>query len=450
MAKTDPPKSEPPKATEGKLVFKDDFAKANPAAWETHDGEWKHEKGRLLQTKADGVRATVRTKAAHPADLEAKLNFVITGGGQYKSVGISFDVGEGSETLAYVSAGGGKLQIAYKAGADYTYPVDGSITMPIPQNKPLELLVRVRGPLVNVSFNGEHVLAYTLAIPRKPGKLELVTYTATTEFTAFELRELPAGFELVPPKGVKVAPLTPEAAEANVLAAQKSIAAAEAEIAALDARAKADASAAKDDAKLAAKAEKAFAVANAELVFAQADAAVKTAAPAAKAGAEQKRKAAEAALTAAKKAAENPGEAYAPLPGAVKTQESNLYPANQTGPFPATSTGRRTALANWIASKDNPLTARVAVNHLWARHFGAPLVPTVFEFGRRAPAPTHLDLLDWLACELVEPSRTHPPGPPPCREGGEESAFFLPLPAGRGPGGGSVEPQAPPPAHGDE
>ncbi len=67
-----------------------------------------------------------------------------------------------------------------------------------------------------------------------------------------------------------------------------------------------------------------------------------------------------------------------------------------------TSTGRRLALANWIASKKNPLTARVAVNHIWMRHFGQPLVPTVFDFGLNGKPPTHPALLDYLAVELME------------------------------------------------
>jgi Protein of unknown function (DUF1553) len=69
---------------------------------------------------------------------------------------------------------------------------------------------------------------------------------------------------------------------------------------------------------------------------------------------------------------------------------------------PAGSTGRRLALANWIASKSNPLTARVAINHIWMRHFGAPLVPTVANFGLAGKKPTHPELLDWLAVELTE------------------------------------------------
>jgi hypothetical protein len=69
--------------------------------------------------------------------------------------------------------------------------------------------------------------------------------------------------------------------------------------------------------------------------------------------------------------------------------------------YPAVSSGRRLALANWIASKKNPLTARVAVNHLWLRHFGKPLVPTVFDFGRNGRKPSHPALLDWLASEFL-------------------------------------------------
>jgi uncharacterized protein DUF1553/uncharacterized protein DUF1549/cytochrome c len=70
--------------------------------------------------------------------------------------------------------------------------------------------------------------------------------------------------------------------------------------------------------------------------------------------------------------------------------------------YPDTSTGRRTALARWITSPDNPLAARVAINHIWLRHFGSPLVPTVFDFGMNGKPPTNQALLDWLACELME------------------------------------------------
>lgn len=98
----------------------------------------------------------------------------------------------------------------------------------------------------------------------------------------------------------------------------------------------------------------------------------------------------------------DPAKAPPAYRGAVKSAESNVESAeSKARPFPETSTGRRAALANWIADPQNPLTARVAVNHVWLRHFGTPLVPQVFEFGRKGAPPSHPELLDWLAAEFA-------------------------------------------------
>ncbi|GEP41330.1 DUF1549 and DUF1553 domain-containing protein [Brevifollis gellanilyticus] len=71
-------------------------------------------------------------------------------------------------------------------------------------------------------------------------------------------------------------------------------------------------------------------------------------------------------------------------------------------PFPVQSTGRRSAFAKWITDRQNPLTARVIVNHLWLRHFGQALSANVFDFGRQAKKPPLQDVLDFLAIELME------------------------------------------------
>jgi hypothetical protein len=66
---------------------------------------------------------------------------------------------------------------------------------------------------------------------------------------------------------------------------------------------------------------------------------------------------------------------------------------------------RRTTLADWIASPDNPLTARVMVNRIWHGHFGAGLVSTPNDFGLNGSSPSHPELLDWLARQWWDESR---------------------------------------------
>ena len=135
-----------------------------------------------------------------------------------------------------------------------------------------------------------------------------------------------------------------------------------------------------------AKAAAAVAAADRDVARAEATTPADEAASKALAAARQAREKATAALAAERARPADSAGGYAPL--------SPMYPE--------VTSGRRTAIARWIASKDNPLTARVAVNHLWGWHFSEPLVATPADFGRNGARPSHPALLDWLACEFME------------------------------------------------
>jgi hypothetical protein len=108
----------------------------------------------------------------------------------------------------------------------------------------------------------------------------------------------------------------------------------------------------------------------------------------------------------------NPGATHIMIRGNAHAPGKEVTPAFPTvfalppptipaPPKDAHSSCRRTALANWIASPENPLTARVIVNRLWQHHFGRGIVATPNDFGKFGTAPSHQGLLDWLAGELV-------------------------------------------------
>src|SRR5262249_48640572 len=92
---------------------------------------------------------------------------------------------------------------------------------------------------------------------------------------------------------------------------------------------------------------------------------------------------------------EKKGEMVAPRPLRVLVEES-------LPELPADVPNPRTQLARWLVNPRHPLTARVIVNRLWQHHFGVGLVKTSNDFGKNGDRPSHPELLDWLASELVK------------------------------------------------
>jgi mono/diheme cytochrome c family protein len=419
-AKTAAPASTTPTAAP---LLVDDFSAPKPELWTMGPGDWEYKEGRLLQKDPRDAITQVLSVKPHPADVLVRFKFKTTGGKQYKSVGLSFDAVEDRDFWAAYLSGVGKLSVFQRVGGKDNYFPDGIRDYPVELNREYELQVAVRGKLINVSVNGKLEFVYRIPVERnKDGRIAMWTYDATAEFLKAQIEELPAGFAMYEKVGDAPAPLT-EAdvaaavtqAEAVKTLAEKTVATAAAALAWTQTRIDADranyanppAANAKDLSLIAGSAERQHALLLAEqnLLAAEQKLAVARALPN---PADDKSKKAvtdgEAAVAAAVKARDTVQEAL--------SQPLEAY--TRFGPvYPNTTTGRRLALARWIADRGNPLTARVAINHIWMRHFAAPLVPSVFDFGLNGKPPLNPALLDWLAVELMEPSST-----PPLKKGG--------------------------------
>ncbi len=203
------------------------------------------------------------------------------------------------------------------------------------------------------------------------------------------------------------------AAKGEVNLAELSLAVANAELVSLKKRSAAmsakwaGANDQREQVKAAVQVEREVVVAKALLAMTHAELRLSSAAKDQKDACEKELKTAREALDKARNTAAatvSDADAFTPFEGAKWSptrfvSSDNDDPAIKFGPQ---SSGRRAALADWITDPRNPLTARVAVNHLWSRHMGTPLVPDTFEFGRKNPEPANPELIDWLASELIK------------------------------------------------
>lgn len=406
----------------GQPLASDSFMQLDAAVWRPLSGEWIATEQGLEQRSEIADRSMLELIPQVPNDFDATLVYTIQGGSMWRSVGIVFDATADREILAYASAyaGGQKVQLAFKNTGDYQYPNNAMKPLSITVPQTVTLRVRCQGDLVNVDVDGQPALAWRSAIGRAAGALRLITFDAQARFEKFELRAL----DLSEPmrSAESDAPRMPSVAEASLALdiAKQQLATAQLMPELIEARAAAER--AKWDSQIdptvrdqaitnAARLERTreWLEAMIKVFEAQRERAALVATQAATVDEamlkplDEKIAATEAAAQAAHARIETPGADYQALRGSYKTVESPTETADTlNAPFPTTSTGRRTALAQWLTDPRHPLTARVAVNHIWTRHFGAPLVPTIFDFGRKGAKPTHPELLDWLASEFME------------------------------------------------
>ncbi|MEP7362798.1 MAG: PSD1 and planctomycete cytochrome C domain-containing protein [Acidobacteriota bacterium] len=97
----------------------------------------------------------------------------------------------------------------------------------------------------------------------------------------------------------------------------------------------------------------------------------------------------------------SPGNKGSEMQPGVLSVAASVEPEFPTPPETATSSYRRKGFAEWVASAENPLTARVMVNRIWQHHFGDGIVATTSNFGKTGMKPSNQPLLDWLATEFV-------------------------------------------------
>lgn len=348
----------------------DAFDTEKKDVWKRVNGNWSWEKGLLRQTQVTSF-ATIETQTNHPPNFRVKVRYRVLQPGHYRSVGFSFDqLDKGNSQDVYTSTGDARqsVQAFHRVKGKQSYPREGIVRTELKVGEITTVEAEVRGQQLKIWLNGEQNLDYRMPVRRQPGKFALWVHNGAAEFLDVEL----IGLEKTLPD------LEQELANyGDVIAAKRQgELIAEAERHAFEQRLMAErarharSSTTNELYRAAARAE-----AKVNILKAERDRLI---------GADGK--AVEQALKKAKDAFEKPGVKYETF-GKIN---------------PSRSTGRRAALAEWIASRDNPRTARVAVNHMWLRHFGTALVPSVANFGLNGKPPTHPDLLDWLAAELMD------------------------------------------------
>ena len=355
-------------------VLHDDFHEQT-ATWQVVSGDWRWQDG-VLRAPTVSSFATLVAKPVLPRNCRILVRYRTLQPGTYRSVGFSFDyVDQGHSQDVYTATGDDSqtIQAFHRSQGQQQYPAAGIVKTPLQVGQVVTVEAIVQEQQLTLLLNGQQKLAYTMPLARRDGQLALWVHQGSAEFLEVQVRPLiPSLADLQ--MAASQATSATKVAAAEVAAARAARESLACRIAAEQARCGIALNPqAQPLAAAAARAEKLAGIARSKVELTAATDPAKISEL-------------EAAIAKLQQEAESGSQQYSPL-----------------GPtFPQTSTGRRLALAQWITSPGNPRTARIAVNHIWLRHFGEALVPTVSNFGMNGARPSHPELLDWLATELQQ------------------------------------------------
>lgn len=399
--------------------FHDDFELLDKSKWSFHGGSWNVKDGKLLQTDVGATSRMAQLEEETPTDFLAEVQMSVSGGDMWKSFGLRFDVSDKHSKTVYLSAfSDSKIQISFSENGKTTYPTNALSKIPVNLNQTYTLRIAITGQTINASVDGKHLVSYDFPVPRKAGKIQLMSFDSVASFDSIWIAKLPKNVALFSSKNGQR--LTKSQAGKNVELMQAKLTEAIAKREKVQTAIQADIAQAELSHRFAAiknggeetpeiavvKAAQAnanFQLAKLNVQRLETEYKLISAAGSEKQKLEKKLVSIDAKTVAAKNLVAKPETRYESVRVSQKGLEGPAEKEKSRNQrFPKISTGRRTALAKWMTDSSHPLTARVAVNQIWMRHLGRPLVDPVTDFGRRAKAPVQQKLLDWLAVELME------------------------------------------------
>ena len=413
------------------------FQKLRSDVWKQGRGQWDYRIGHLTQTLVDEQRdCYLEAVQRPPARFTLRLRLRITGGTE-GLVGVLFnrskDGSRGEAVLLCIHEEQPGLRFFFEYGDERHFHDKYARELPIRTGEEYVLRIDVRDKLVNVYVNDLLQQAYEVT-SGNPGDLRLLTINASAEFHHLRIDPLADDAPMVPAGTIpqfaafaqldKSHPSHLSLAGAVIAQSQLQFEINKAQLASyqatwaadfwklLNAPAKDDEAAIKSHktqldelAVVAQTAQRQLTLAKARESRFKAEYELKNATARAEAGKQGDKKETEKLANALEGARKKVASTTKQVEAAEKSLQDPPLPKYQglSGSY-GSSSGRRLALARWFADTRNPLTARVAANHIWLRHFGRALVGTVFDFGLNGSKPSHPELLDWLACELMHPS----------------------------------------------